>query len=246
MTEPAPLSQEDRDRLIREHAGLVKHIASRMAVVLPRHVDMDDLIHDGVLGLMDAINRFDASRGIQFRTFAATRIRGSILDALRSLDWVSRGGRRRSRELRKLEEQLRHELGRDPSREELAARAGLSPEELDERRAEAADDRVVSLDELRSLSEGVSESPAARLQDPTVNVEREALVGQKKAILLEALRTLSEREQLVLSLYYFEDVNIKEIAQILGVSEPRVSQIHSRCRAKLKERLADLQEDLVS
>lgn len=246
MTVPTPLSLEERDRLVREHAGLVKHIASRMAVMLPRHVDMEDLIHDGVLGLMDAINRFDPARGIQFKTFASTRIRGSILDALRSLDWVSRGGRRRTRELRRVEEQLRHELGRDPSREELGTRAGLSREELDERRAEATDDRMVSLDELRSLSEGVSESPLARLQDPNVNVEREALLGRRKEILLEALRSLSEREQLVLSLYYFEDANIKEIAQILGVSEPRVSQIHSRCRAKLKERLAGLEEDLAS
>ena len=246
VTLPTPLTTEERDQLIREHAGLVKHIASRMAVLLPRHVDLEDLIHDGVLGLMDAINRFDPSRGIQFKTFASARIRGAILDALRSLDWVSRGGRRRARELRRVEEQLRHELGRDPSRDELGNRAGLTPEELDDRYAEATEDRVVSLDELRTLSEGASESPASRLQDPTVNVEREALMGQRKEIILEALRTLSEREQLVLSLYYFEDANIKEIAQILGVSEPRVSQIHSRCRQKLKERLADLQEDLAS
>lgn len=246
MSTTTTLSPEEREQLVRDHAGLVKHIAARMAVMLPAQVELDDLIHDGVLGLIDAVNRFDPSRGIQFRTFASNRIRGSILDALRAMDWVSRGGRRRTRELRRAEEELRQELGRDPSRAELGERVGLNPDELAARQTEASEERVVSLDELRSLSEGAPEAPGARLHDPSADVNEQVMRGRRKELLLEALKTLSERDQLVLSLYYFEDLNIKEIARVLGVSEPRVSQIHTRCRARLKEHLARFEEDLCS
>lgn len=238
-------SREERARLVESHAGLVKHIASRMAVLLPQHVELDDLIHDGVLGLMEALERFDGSRGVRFETFAATRIRGRILDALRSQDWISRGARRRAREVEKQEEVLSHALGRSPSRQELCQTTGWSTAEIERRRRESFEGLVLSLDELRSLSETAEESVGESVADPDVDVLQEVELANRRQILMGALGALSERERLVLSLYYFEDLNIREIAGVLGVSEPRVSQLHTRSLRKLRDALKGERLELV-
>lgn len=237
MSDSSALNREDRARLVERHAGLVKHIAGRMAVLLPQHVEMDDLIHDGVLGLMEALDRYDDSRGVRFETYAATRIRGRILDALRSRDWISRGARRRAREVERAEESLAHSLGRRPSREELCQQTGWSVAEIERRRRETSEGLVLSLDEMRSLMESAEETVGENLADPRVDVQRDVEISNRREILLEALRGLSERERLVLALYYFEDLNIREIAGVLGVSEPRVSQLHTRSLRKLREAL---------
>ncbi|MBT9588571.1 FliA/WhiG family RNA polymerase sigma factor [bacterium] len=226
------LSPEEKEQMARQHAGLVKHIASRMAVSLPDHLEVDDLIHDGVVGLMEALNRFDPSKGIKFQTFAASRVRGAILDALRALDWASRGVRRRHRDLQKAEEQLSHSLGRAPSVGEVSQVAGISHHEVHRRRQEATLTHVLSLDDQRSPDS--DERPGDSLSDQAALVEEVAFRNQKKQMLLRGLKTLQEREQLILSLYYFEELNIREIGQILGVTEARISQIHSRCLMKLR------------
>lgn len=236
MVASTSLSAEEKQQLAKQNAGLVKHIASRMSVGLPQHVEVEDLIHDGVVGLMEALNRFDPSKGIKFQTFAAVRIRGAILDALRSMDWASRGVRRRSREVHQAEEFLSHQLGRPPSAQEVSSAMGVSTSEIRLRRQETAFSHTVSLEEVRG--EDSNERHRDSLLDPSALVEEAVLRNQRKQMLMRGLKTLKEREQLVLSLYYFEELNIREIGTILGVSEARVSQIHGRCLQKLREFLS--------
>lgn len=230
------LSPEERDVYAKKHAGLVKHIASRIAMTLPSHVDTEDLLHDGVVGLMDALHRFDPSKGIQFKTFVSNRIRGAILDALRSKDFASRGARRRLRELNKAEETLCHRLGRYPERAELAQELSITEGEIERRRNESKTGFVGSLQESRLRNEE-GETWLDSLADDGPSVDALADKATKKQLLKEGLKTLKERDRLLLSLYYFEDLNIREIAAILEVSEARVSQLHGRALKKLREYL---------
>lgn len=229
------LSPEEKKDLAAQYAKLVKHIALRMAVKLPAHIEVDDLIHDGVIGLMDALNRFDPSKRIKFQTFASTRIHGAMLDALRAMDWASRGARRRGRELHLAEEQLHQTLGRQPNTQELAGFTGLTPDELRRRKQETTLVHLVSLDESRSNSEECDDSLGASLIDDSANVVEFCFQAEKKQMLLRALKTLPERDQLILNLYYFEEMNIREIGAVLGVSEARISQLHGRCMRRLRE-----------
>lgn len=240
------LTPQEKQQYAQQYAGLVKHIACRMAISLPEHLEVDDLINDGVVGLMDALNRFDPSKGIKFQTFAATRIRGAILDALRALDWASRGARKRNRELQGAEEKLSHSLGRQPTAEELAQFAGITVEEVRRRRKEHSCSHLVSLDAQRSRTQDDSEDRLADyLPDDSAQVDEAVHKAHVRGMIRRGLETLSEREQLILSLYYFEELNIREIGYIIGVSEARISQIHSRCLKKLREYLAPRLHDSV-
>lgn len=240
------LTTEEKRALAEQYAPLVKHVASRLAVYLPPFLDKQDLINDGVVGLMDSLDRFDPTKGIKFQTFAAQRIRGAILDALRTHDWVGRGARQRARDVKLAEEKLSQTLGRAPSAQEVCDQVGIAPTELMRRRREESQGQVFSLDEIRSLSDGAGETRASTLVDPHACVESQANHTFRREVLLQGLKHLSTREQTVLSLYYFEELNVREIAQVLGVSEPRVSQLHTRSLKKLKEHLAVHRYELVS
>ena len=246
ISSPPCLSPDERNELATQYAGLVKHIAYRMAVMLPTHVEVDDLIHDGVIGLMEALRRFDPTKGVKFQTFAAKRIRGAILDALRNLDWISRGARHRSRTMHQAEESLAQGIGRKPTLEELSSHSGLSRLELQRRRQESELGFVASLDEIRAGTEDAEDRLSDKLQDPRNDVDEAMNDSTRRAALKAGLQTLSERERLVLSLYYFEEMNIREIGKILGVSEPRVSQLHSRSIRKLRACLEKDALDLAS
>ncbi|EKP93659.1 FliA/WhiG family RNA polymerase sigma factor [Thermaerobacter subterraneus] len=229
---------ESWEALIREHLPLVRYLAGRLVVHLPPQVELDDLISYGIFGLMEAIKRYDPSRGVKFETYAYTRIRGAMLDGLRAMDWVPQGLRRRAREVEACYRRLENRLGRPAEDAEVAAELGLTPDEFGELLKDLARTTVISLDDvLRSESD----DPAAvldRLADPgAADPLAAATLADLRQRLAQALAVLPERERLVITLYYYEGLTVKEIAEVMGVSPSRVSQLHTRAILRLRARL---------
>ena len=229
-----------RERLVLAYSPLVKYVAGRMASGLPAHVEEADLISYGLLGLISAIERFDPAREIKFETFAVTRIKGSIIDELRSLDWVPRSVRARAREIEAAQAKLEHELQRAPSEAELAARLGISEDELQTSLLEIANSSVYALDELWTVSDssGDQVSLLDTISDPRAEDPQESLASTEiKDRLTDAISSLPEREQLVVALYYYENLTLREIGEVLGVTESRVSQLHTKAVMRLRSGL---------
>jgi RNA polymerase sigma factor FliA len=229
-----------RERLVVAYSPMVKFVAGRLGAGLPSHVDDADLISYGLMGLIGAIERFEPERGIKFETFAMTRIRGSIIDELRSLDWVPRSVRARAREIEVAQTRLEHELQRAPTEEELAHKLGLTVDELQASLLEIANSSVYALDELWAISDssGDQVSLLDTISDPTAADPQEALdTSEVKDLLAEAIESLPEREQLVVALYYYENLTLREIGEVLGVTESRVSQLHTKAVMRLKGQL---------
>jgi len=228
--------ESERETEILRHLPLVHSVVERVCSHLPSSVDRDDLFHAGVIGLIDALGRFDASRDNAFSTYAVLRIRGQIIDELRARDWVPRGARERAREYQRAVNDLNAKLGRLPDDRELAARLKVSEADLPAREHEAQLAVQVSLDapagEDGSIGDGVA-APANGDTDPARHIEDE----DRRAVLLRVLTTLSEQERRVVKLYYFENLLMKEIAGLLGVTESRICQIHGRILAVLRQRL---------
>jgi RNA polymerase sigma factor for flagellar operon FliA len=223
-----------RDRIIVHYSPLVKFVAGRVGAGLPNSVDAGDLVSAGVFGLIDAVERFDPARGVKFETFAVPRIRGAVFDGLRSLDWVPRSVRSRAREVEGAFQDLEGRLGRAPTDDELATHLKLSAAEFQKWLAAIASTTVGPLDralvagaEPRALTGDVPDSPAMVVEE-----------GEVKRLVRVELRRLPEREKLVLSLYYDEGLTLAEIGSILGVTESRVSQIHTKAVLHLRARLA--------
>jgi RNA polymerase sigma factor FliA len=229
-----------RERLVVAYSPLVKFVAGRLGSGLPSHVEDADLISYGLMGLIGAIERFDLERGIKFETFAMTRIRGAIIDELRSLDWVPRSVRSRAREIEAAQSKLEHELQRAPTEEELAAKLGVEAEELRTSLLEIANSSVYALDELWTISDssGDSVSLLDTISDPRADDPQESLASSEiKDRLTEGIASLPEREQLVIALYYYESLTLREIGEVLGVTESRVSQLHTKAVMRLKTAL---------
>ena len=222
-----------RDHLIVHYSPLVKFVAGRVGSGLPSSVESGDLISSGVLGLIDAIERFEPERGFKFETFAVPRIRGAIYDGLRQLDWVPRSVRSRARQVEKAIAEIEHAEGRSPTDEEIAEKLGISPEELAKWLASIASTTIGPLD--RAIAAGsepaVLEGPGS--QAPSAVIEDREL----SHLMREEIKRLPEREKLVLSLYYDEGLTLSEIGQVLGVTESRVSQIHTKSVLQLRSRL---------
>jgi RNA polymerase sigma factor FliA len=232
-----------RERLVVAYSPLVKFVAGRLGSGLPSHVDDADLISYGLMGLIGAIERFDLERGIKFETFAMTRIRGAIIDELRSLDWVPRSVRARAREIEAAQSKLEHELQRAPTEDELAAKLGIDPEELRNSLLEIANSSVYALDELWTISDssGDSVSLLDTISDPRADDPQESLASSEiKDRLTEGISSLPEREQLVIALYYYEHLTLREIGEVLGVTESRVSQLHTKAVMRLKTALQEV------
>ncbi len=229
-----------RERLVVAYSPMVKFVAGRLGAGLPSHVEDADLISYGLMGLIGAIERFEPERGIKFETFAMTRIRGAIIDELRSLDWVPRSVRARAREIETAQAKLEHELQRAPSEAELADKLGCSEEELQSSLLEIANSSVYALDELWTMSDssGDSVSLLDTIPDPSAADPQQALdSGEVKERLTEAIGTLPEREQVVVALYYYENLTLREIGDVLDVTESRVSQLHTKAVMRLKTQL---------
>ena len=228
-----------RDELIHEYIPLVKYVAGRLAINLPNSVELDDLESLGFFGLLDAIEKFDETRNIKFETYASTRVRGAILDGLRAMDWVPRSTRSKARVLENQIYQLINELGRNPSDEEVAAALELTPERYYDMLDEVRGTALFSLDEA-IVTEKAGQS--LKMSDLVVDhaqptPEQNLLQGETLEELATAISELSEREQLVLSLYYHEELTLKEIGHILEVSESRISQIHTKAILTLQGKL---------
>jgi RNA polymerase sigma factor FliA len=226
-----------RERLVVAYSPLVKFVAGRLGAGLPSHVDDADLISYGLMGLIGSIERFEPERGIKFETFAMTRIRGAIIDELRSLDWVPRSVRSRAREIEAAQAKLEHELQRAPSEAELAAKLGIDEEELRNSLLEIANSSVYALDELWTISDASGDrvSLLDTIADDNASDPQEALAtSEVKDRLTEGISSLPEREQLVIALYYYENLTLREIGEVLGVTESRISQLHTKAVMRLK------------
>jgi RNA polymerase sigma factor for flagellar operon FliA len=237
----ATKDQHVRDRLILTYAPLVKFVAGRVGASLPAHVDEQDLVSYGLLGLIGAIERYDPDREIKFETFAMARIRGAIIDELRSLDWVPRSVRARAREIERAIVELERTLMRAPTDEEIAAKIGITEEELEGSLTEISRSSMAALDELWSPAGGGGDQIAlidtiedTTGPDPEFSLEQTEL----KEALGEAIARLPEREKLVVTLYYYEELTLREIGEVLGVTESRVSQLHTKAVLRLKARLS--------
>jgi RNA polymerase sigma factor for flagellar operon FliA len=222
----------DRDRLILDHLPLLQHIVGRMSYDVPGRVQRDDLFSWGMRGLIEAADSYDPSRGLKFSTHAFPRVRGAILDELRRLDFLPRGRRDRLREIERVVAEMEQEEGAPPSPEEIAARLGIGVEEVDETLHSARVARWASLDggpsdELGSLLSD------PRSEDPVGSAEW----NEMKTLLVSAMQGLPEPEKTVITLYYGEELLLKEIGEVLGVTESRVSQIHSRALYRLNREL---------
>jgi RNA polymerase sigma factor for flagellar operon FliA len=232
-----------REKLILHYAPLVKYVASRVATGLPASVDQADLVSYGMFGLIDALTKFEPGRGNKFETYAIPRIKGAIIDELRAMDWVPRSIRFKAREIEKAHTDLESMLKRQPSEQEMAERLGISRRELHDVVSQISFVSVLALDELVSVGadrgEQVSliDTLADRGIDPTSGVESQ----ETRGLLAAAINELSEREKIVVTLYYFEGLTLAEIGEILGVTESRVCQIHTKAVGGLRGQLTEVE-----
>ena len=230
-----------RDRLILTYAPLVKYVAGRLGSGLPAHVDEGDLVSYGLLGLIGAIERFDPDRDIKFETYAIARIKGSIIDELRAMDWVPRSVRARARDIERAIGELEGKLGRAPNDEEIAGKLGLTQDELDSSLSEISRSSIAALDELWTVqgSSGDQVALIDTIEDTQGPAPQSALdKSELKEMIADAISRLPEREKLVVTLYYYEELTLREIGEVLGVTESRVSQLHTKAILRLKARLA--------
>lgn len=237
--------QRIKDALIMKYASFVKYVAGRIAVNLPSNVEFDDLVSYGILGLIDAIDKYDVDRNIKFKTYAKTRIRGAIFDELRILDWTPRSIRQKARKLEKAYAKLEGKLGRDAKDEEVAEYLNIDISELHKLFDETKKSLLLSLDEIfYDDEEGSSRFDFIedqKSENPQTKIEE----AEAKKILADAISKLSDRERMVVTLYYYEELTSKEIGKILGVSDSRVSQLHTKAILRLRGRLSRIKDALV-
>lgn len=225
-----------RKRLLNRYLPLVRNVAGRMAINFPRSVELGDLINTGVIGLIEAFRNFDPARGVKFETYAVPRIRGAILDELRSLDWVPRSTRAKAREIERALLEFENREGRPPSDEELAGALNISTVELHHALEDVSKTSLLSLDELIFREEDNRQVPRIEtVEDQKANTTIKRLErNELQAFLVVAIERLTEQEKLVIALYYYEELTLKEIGEVMKISESRVSQIHTKAVLKLR------------
>jgi RNA polymerase sigma factor for flagellar operon FliA len=236
-------TRDARERLILHYSPLVKFVAGRVAAGLPQSIEQSDLVSYGIFGLIDAIDKFDPGRGFKFETYAISRIKGAIIDELRSIDWVPRSVRAKARAIERAYSELENELHRSPDDDEVASKLDMSRSELAQTLSQISLTGLVALDELlqasstdRSGSATVGDTIAADgVHDPVEAYE----VDEMKHLLADAINRMPDRERLVLTLYYYEGLTLAEIGSILSVTESRVCQIHTKAILQLRGRMSD-------
>lgn len=228
----------DVNGMLRQYSPLVRRLAHQMMAKLPANVEVDDLIQVGMIGLADALSRFDPAQGVQIETFATQRIRGAMLDELRGADWLSRGTRKQQRDIEKAVHRLEQRLGRAPHESEIAAEMGLSLDDYQEMLGKVRGTQLIYLEDM-SGDEGDQDFLDRHVADSGSDPHHLLQDDRMRHALVDAIKKLPEREQLVMSLYYEEDMNLKEIAAVLGVTESRVCQLHSQSIARLRVKLRE-------
>jgi len=234
-----------KEQIVLEHTPLIRYIVNRIAVRLPSHIDLDDLHNTGVIGLMDAIEKYDPDKNCKFKTYAEFRIKGAILDQLRSLDWVPRSVRQKSRRLERAYGEVEQRLGRSASEEEVADSLGLQIDKFHELLNQVRGISLVNLEEIRGSSpDGDRNGSFADIVEDvhSENPFASLKLQEMKEIIGDTIATLPEKERLVVSLYYYEDLNMKEIGSILGITESRVCQIHTKAVLRLRSKLKGMTE----
>ena len=243
--EEIEITTENREEVIKQYSPMIKYVANRIAMRLPPHIEVDDLISVGVLGLMDAITKYDSSRGAKFKTYAEFRVRGAILDELRSMDWVPRSIRQKASQVDKVVQGLQAKLRRTPEDEEVAQEMGLSLDQFHETLNETKSIPIFSLEDLGIAKESGDQQSLLDCLAGKADADPQTQVRlvELKEIIAKAIDALPEKERLMVSLYYYEELTMKEIGAVLDITESRVSQIHSkavyRLRTKLKAIIAE-------
>ena len=236
-----------RDAFIRKYMPLVKYVAGKVATGMPRSVEFDDLVGFGQFGLLDAINKYDPEKNVKFKTYAVTRIRGSMIDELRVLDWVPRSVRQKAREIEDAIVEVESRLGRPATDAEIADSMGISEDEYQQTVMRVSGTSVLSLDDVWysgddsdhvSIGDSI-ESPSSF--NPDVIVEREEI----RRVIIESIKELPKKEKMVLVLYYHEDLTFKEIGQVLNVSESRISQLHTKANLRLRAKLTNIRKGIM-
>jgi RNA polymerase sigma factor for flagellar operon FliA len=237
-TRPGRVSLKERDRLIEKYAPMIKHLALRIAMRLPSHIELEDLINSGVIGLMDAIEKFDPEKGVRFETYAEFRIRGAILDELRAQDWVSRSVRQKANQLSRAYAELEQKLGRSATDEEVMKELGLEREAFYKLVDRVRSISLINWDEItgrEKLDGTTGEVPSDfwKGTDPF----RDLNIRRVRQVLQNAIEVLPEKERIVVSLYYYADLNMKEIGEVLDITESRISQIHTKAVLRLRGKI---------
>ena len=229
----------DANAMLKQYSPLVRRLAHQMIAKLPANVELDDLIQVGMIGLSDALSRFDTAQGVQFETFATQRIRGAMLDELRGNDWMSRGDRRSQRSIESAVHKLEQKLGRQPSESEISREMGLTLTEYQELLGKVRGTQLVYLEDIGGHGEEGDDFLDRHVVDDADNPSALLQDQRMRSALVEAIKALPEREAYVMSMYYEHDMNLKEIAAVLKVTESRVCQLHSQAIARLRVKLRE-------
>jgi RNA polymerase sigma factor for flagellar operon FliA len=232
----------EKTQYVEQYSPLIRYLADRLASRLPGHIVKDDLVSSGVLGLIDAVDRFESGRGIMFKTYAEFRIKGAMIDELRSLDWVPRTVRKKANELERLYKRLEQELGHPPSDEEAAEAMGIAVPAFLKLLDEVSAVNMIDIDAFHSEgTSGREPTDVYEILADENNVDALSVMGQQEArqVLIEAIDTLAEKERLVVTLYYHEELTMKEIGQVMGYTESRISQLHTKSMIKLRGKLGE-------
>ncbi len=235
-----------REKFIKQYAPLVKYVAGKIAVGMPHNVEFDDLVSFGVFGLFDAIEKFDPEKHVKFKTYAVTRIRGAIFDELRSIDWVPRSVRQKTREIDEAVHRLESNLGRSATDQEIARELNMSGEDFQKTLLKVSGTSILSLNDIWYTGDDndkvaiVDSIESPKSLNPDMIVEK----GEIKRVIIDAINNLPDKEKKVLVLYYYEDLTLKEIGKVLNVTESRISQLHTKAIMRLRSRLTNIKKGI--
>ena len=238
--------QSIRDAIVKQYAPLVKYVAGKVSVGMPQSVDFDDLVGFGVFGLFDAIEKFDPDKHVKFKTYAVTRIRGAIFDELRSIDWVPRSVRQKTREIDETVQHLEARLGRSATDEEVAGEMGMSLDQYNQMMLKVSGTSMLSLNDVWYTGEDNDKISIVESIEAPNSLRPDAIAekDEMRRVIVEAINDLPEKEKKVLVLYYYEDLTLKEIGKVLDVTESRISQLHTKAISRLRGKLTNLKKGI--